>query len=375
MLAALGGDDDVVAAIAADHNVVVANDNAPGQRVLSGATRAIEAAKVALRDAGVRVLELNVSGAFHSPLMAPAVPEWTAALEATEIGTPRLPVYSCVTAAPIDDIRRRLAEAPTAPVRWRETVLALQAAGVEHFEDAGPGRVLACQADRRGEAHDPRPGSPIAVPGADRSAPSPASASPSRTRSSSTRRSRRDWAWTRTGSSRAPGSASAAARAGRAARRPRDAGRRAGLAERAARPGDRGHVLVRRCPAVRRPRRWPRASARARASTSTPPAPASSPASQLGRRPDRVRPRATPSSSSAPSTCRSCVDPDDRGPAAIFADGAGAALLRAPPAAASSARSSCSREHQRDLLYADRADGPARPHGRRRRLQARRRRA
>lgn len=143
MLAALGGDAAAVAAIAADHGVVVANDNAPGQLVLSGGRAALRDAGDALRDAGVRVLELNVAGAFHSPFMAAAVPAFTEALVATYVRRPRVPVYSCVTAAPIDDARRRLAEALTAPVRWRETVLAMTDAGVERFVDAGPGKVLA----------------------------------------------------------------------------------------------------------------------------------------------------------------------------------------------------------------------------------------
>jgi [acyl-carrier-protein] S-malonyltransferase len=143
MLAALGGDEATVVAIATEHGVVVANDNAPGQLVLSGATTKLRGAGRALRDEGVRTLELNVAGAFHSPLMADAVPEWVAALAATYIRDPRVPVYSCVTAKPIADIRLQLAEALTSPVRWRETVLALQAAGVERFVDAGPGKVLA----------------------------------------------------------------------------------------------------------------------------------------------------------------------------------------------------------------------------------------
>lgn len=143
MLAALGGTPGLVADVAAAHDVVVANDNAPGQLVLSGGVNALRAAGNALRDAGVRVLELNVSGAFHSPSMAAAIPAWTEALLRTYVRTPRVPVYSCVTAAPVDDVRRRLAEALTAPVRWRETVIALEASGIERFVDAGPGAVLA----------------------------------------------------------------------------------------------------------------------------------------------------------------------------------------------------------------------------------------
>jgi len=143
MLAALGGDDATVVAIAERHNVTVANDNAPGQLVLSGERAALREAGTELREAGVRVLELNVAGAFHSPFMADAVPDFAEALSATYVRTPRVPVYSCVTAQPIDDVRRRLAEGLTAPVRWRETVLALQEAGVDRFVDVGPGKVLA----------------------------------------------------------------------------------------------------------------------------------------------------------------------------------------------------------------------------------------
>jgi [acyl-carrier-protein] S-malonyltransferase len=143
MLAALGGDDKTVVSIAERHGVTVANDNAPGQLVLSGERAALAAAGSALRDAGVRVLELNVSGAFHSPFMADAVPDFAEALSATYVRAPRIPVWSCVTAQPVDDVRRRLAEGLTAPVRWRETVLALQDSGIDRFVDVGPGKVLA----------------------------------------------------------------------------------------------------------------------------------------------------------------------------------------------------------------------------------------
>jgi len=143
MLAALGGDDDVVTGVAERHGVTVANDNAPGQLVLSGERAALRAAGTALREAGVRILELNVAGAFHSPFMADAVPDFAEALAATYVRAPRLEVWSCVTAQPMDDVRRRLAEGLTAPVRWRETVLNLHAAGVDRFVDVGPGKVLA----------------------------------------------------------------------------------------------------------------------------------------------------------------------------------------------------------------------------------------
>jgi malonyl CoA-acyl carrier protein transacylase len=143
MLAALGGDDTTVVRIAEAHEVTVANDNAPGQLVLSGDRAALSAAGSQLREEGVRVLELNVAGAFHSPFMADAVPDYADALNATYVRKPRIEVWSCVTAQPVDDVRRRLAEGLTAPVRWRQTVLGLQAAGIDQFVDVGPGQVLA----------------------------------------------------------------------------------------------------------------------------------------------------------------------------------------------------------------------------------------
>ena len=146
MLAALGGDAAEVATVARRHGLTVANDNAPGQLVLSGDPEAIAAAAGDLRPRGVRVLELNVAGAFHSPLMAGAVPDLAAALERVAIAEPRTTVYSCVTAAPIRggavEIRERLADGLTRPVRWRETVEAMNADGIDRFVEAGPGTVL-----------------------------------------------------------------------------------------------------------------------------------------------------------------------------------------------------------------------------------------
>jgi malonyl CoA-acyl carrier protein transacylase len=142
MLAALGGDADEVEAIALRNGVTVANDNAPGQLVLSGTRKDIATAASELRAAGIRALELNVAGAFHSPLMAPAVPDWTAAVQATEVHEPAIEVWSSVTAAPVEDVHAVLVRALTRPVRWRQTVMALHDAGVDRFEEAGPGRTL-----------------------------------------------------------------------------------------------------------------------------------------------------------------------------------------------------------------------------------------
>jgi [acyl-carrier-protein] S-malonyltransferase len=128
--------------LAADHGLAVANDNCPTQVVLSGPTEALPAAVAAAQAAGLRTMDLPVSGAFHSPMMAPAVPDFTAALERTEIRDPRVPVLSAVTARPFDDVRRRLVGAITSPVRWRETILEAHRLGAERFLEVGPGRVL-----------------------------------------------------------------------------------------------------------------------------------------------------------------------------------------------------------------------------------------
>jgi len=121
----------------------LANDNSPGQVVLSGDADKIDTACANAKDAGLRATRLKVSGAFHSPAMGAAAPELEKALGAIELNEPRVPVFSGVTAAPFDDIRTRLVEGLTSPVRWREIVLALRERGVTRFLEVGPGRVLA----------------------------------------------------------------------------------------------------------------------------------------------------------------------------------------------------------------------------------------
>jgi malonyl CoA-acyl carrier protein transacylase len=134
--------------LAAAHGLAVANDNSPQQIVLSGARGALPAAIAAAEALGLRAVELPVSGAFHSPLMAPAVPEFTAALSRVRVAEARVPVLSAVTAAPFEDVRRQLVQALTMPVRWRETMLTLHDVGVDRFVEVGPGRVLTGLAKR-----------------------------------------------------------------------------------------------------------------------------------------------------------------------------------------------------------------------------------
>jgi [acyl-carrier-protein] S-malonyltransferase len=149
MIALLGaGAADHAQELADGHGLSVANDNSPQQIVLSGARSALPRAAAAAGELGLRALELAVTGAFHSPMMAAAAPEFEAALAQVEVREPGVTVVSAVTAEPFDDIRARLVEALTRPVRWRETMLSLQALGAERFVEVGPGRVLTGLAKR-----------------------------------------------------------------------------------------------------------------------------------------------------------------------------------------------------------------------------------
>ncbi|HEV2567651.1 ACP S-malonyltransferase [Sphingomonas sp.] len=123
----------------------VANDNAPGQVVISGHKAAIERASELVKSAGGRAMPLPVSAPFHCPLMKPAADAMEEALGRADLRAPLVPVFANVTAAPVADpgeIRRLLAEQVTGTVRWRESVLAMQEAGVHHFVEFG-GKVLA----------------------------------------------------------------------------------------------------------------------------------------------------------------------------------------------------------------------------------------
>jgi len=123
----------------------VANDNDPSQVVLSGHTAAIERAVAMIKDHGIkRGMILNVSAPFHSSLMAPAAERMAHALAATPPAVLALPIYANVTAAPVtdpDEERALLVEQVTGRVRWRESVLAMRADGVESFVELG-GKVV-----------------------------------------------------------------------------------------------------------------------------------------------------------------------------------------------------------------------------------------
>jgi len=153
MAAVIGMDGDRVVEICAsvstgDAVVVAANLNAPDQTVISGDPVAVERAGNALREAGARrVLPLKVSGAFHSPLMAPAQEGLTAALDAVALDDPAAPVIANASAEPVREARqarRLLAEQLTAPVRWVASMRCAAAlADGAPFVELGPGNVLA----------------------------------------------------------------------------------------------------------------------------------------------------------------------------------------------------------------------------------------
>jgi malonyl CoA-acyl carrier protein transacylase len=143
MLALVGAGLEDAREIADAGGVTLANDNAPGQVVLSGSVDALDKTEEVAKERNTRVIRLDVAGAFHSPAMEPAAEPFRAALDEVEIAEPRFTVYSCASAAPFTDVREELAGALTRPVRWRETVIAMHEAGAPSFVEVGPGKVLA----------------------------------------------------------------------------------------------------------------------------------------------------------------------------------------------------------------------------------------
>jgi [acyl-carrier-protein] S-malonyltransferase len=149
MAALLGADVEkayAIAEAAAQGEVcTVANDNDPSQVVISGHRGAIERAVALAKDMGAkRAVLLPVSAPFHCPLMQPAADRMAEALGGTEISAPVVPMYANVTAAPEqdpDELRRLLVQQVTGMVRWRESIAAMAAAGVEEFVELG-GKVL-----------------------------------------------------------------------------------------------------------------------------------------------------------------------------------------------------------------------------------------
>jgi [acyl-carrier-protein] S-malonyltransferase len=157
MAAILGGDLEVVKAIAAEAEInpepgvepetcQAANDNAPGQVVISGHLGAVERAiKIAAENGLRRAIMLQVSAPFHCRLMSPAADAMAEALATQTISPLAVPLIANVTAAPAStptEIRRLLVEQVTGMVRWRESVIAMKGLGVDKLVELGSGKVL-----------------------------------------------------------------------------------------------------------------------------------------------------------------------------------------------------------------------------------------
>jgi len=153
MAAVIGMDrETVIGALSGASGVWVANDNAPGQVVLSGTHAGIEWATGALSAAGARrIVPLSVAGPFHSQLMSPAGEAFAGVLEGVMFEDARLPVLQNTAPEPTTDasrIKDRLLTQIVSPVRWAETMDALVALGVSVVVEVGPGSVLAGLARR-----------------------------------------------------------------------------------------------------------------------------------------------------------------------------------------------------------------------------------
>jgi [acyl-carrier-protein] S-malonyltransferase len=151
-MAAILGDMDITGEAlcklaAADGIVVPANFNSPGQLVISGEVVCVERAMILAKEHGAkRAIRLNVSGAFHSPLMAEAAKGLASALDLAHLGNPRFPVYANVNAQPVTDaalVRRLLVEQLTSPVQWIREVESIAMLHPDAlYIEMGPGAVL-----------------------------------------------------------------------------------------------------------------------------------------------------------------------------------------------------------------------------------------
>ena len=150
MAALVGLDDKTVTNLCKSYEgngvVVPANFNSPGQVVISGNINAVEWAIKSSKDAGARMaVELNVSGAFHSPLMSPARENLAEMINSLEISDTVYPVFTNVDAKPVTkaiDIKSSLIQQLENPVLWAKSILEMKNKGINHFIEVGPGKVL-----------------------------------------------------------------------------------------------------------------------------------------------------------------------------------------------------------------------------------------
>lgn len=147
MAAVLGLEEPLLAEVCKQTDTVIANINCPGQLVISGASENVaKASEMAKAKGAARVTPLQVSGAFHSPLMQPAVAGMTAVLSRVSFRDPSVPIIANVTAQPLtkaSQFRDELLNQLTSSVQWQKSVEYMLGQGVKSFIEIGPGKVLA----------------------------------------------------------------------------------------------------------------------------------------------------------------------------------------------------------------------------------------
>ena len=150
MAAIIGVEDKTISKLCSDYSgngvVVAANYNSPGQVVISGSPEAVESVMDSAKASGARMtVQLNVSGAFHSPLMAPAREALADSLDSLEISDSLFPVFTNVDAEPITkghEIKDSLIRQLENPVLWSKSILSMKDYGIESFTEVGPGKIL-----------------------------------------------------------------------------------------------------------------------------------------------------------------------------------------------------------------------------------------
>ena len=150
MAAIIGLEDKTVSELCSDYSgngvVVAANYNSPGQVVISGSPEAVKSVMDSAKVSGARMtVQLNVSGAFHSPLMAPAREALADSLGSLEISDSLFPIFTNVDAEPITkghEIKDSLIRQLENPVLWSKSILSMKDFGIESFTEVGPGKIL-----------------------------------------------------------------------------------------------------------------------------------------------------------------------------------------------------------------------------------------
>ena len=150
MAAIIGLEDKTVSELCSDYSgngvVVAANYNSPGQVVISGSPEAVKSVMDSAKVSGARMtVQLNVSGAFHSPLMAPAREALADSLDSFEISDSLFPIFTNVDAEPITkghEIKDSLIRQLENPVLWSKSILSMKDFGIQSFTEVGPGKIL-----------------------------------------------------------------------------------------------------------------------------------------------------------------------------------------------------------------------------------------